>query len=72
MEERIKAFEAMGFIGSVAEALAERDVTPEHVKFMSERDILDHYLTWNGIGGFTGSIIAALDNARNVLKHGPR
>ena len=52
-----------GYSEEVAEALAERGVTVAEAQHLSKREVLDYYLAWNGIAGFTDSILDVLDNA---------
>ena len=66
MEENIEDLVASGFNRDVAEALGERLITPEQAKHLSAEELMDHYLEWNGIIGYTSQIINALDNIRNM------
>jgi hypothetical protein len=59
-------FELLGFNSWVSEALAEREISIERVQLMSTEEILDEVLSWNGILGFTSSILNAVDNIHNV------
>lgn len=56
----------LGFNTEVAEALAGKEVPLEQVPILSTEEIMSHFLEWNGIVGYTRSIINALDNIRNV------
>lgn len=51
----------MGFTPDIAEALDERGVTVAKAKLLSRRELMEHYLEWNGIMGFTDSIVDAVD-----------
>lgn len=64
MEEQIAVLRNMGFSYDVAEALAEREVSPETAAILSAEEIMDHYLGWQGIHGFTGGIMRAVENAK--------
>lgn len=64
MEQKIAALEALGFSDDVAEALAERGVSPDTAAILSAEEIMDHYLCWNGICGFTGGIMRAVADAK--------
>jgi hypothetical protein len=55
---------AAGFISPVAEALSENGIGHKMALLMSRRDILDVYLRWNGIMGYTDVILAVVDNPR--------
>lgn len=57
---------AAGWNRGMAEALHENDYTVETAALLSVNEAFDYYLTWNGIQGFTGGIIDALDNCRNM------
>lgn len=59
-------FRKAGFNDGLAEALEGRDVSLERALCMSASELLDEYLLWNGIIGYTGSILAALDSARSA------
>jgi hypothetical protein len=66
VDEAKGAFMALGYNHHVAEALAERKVDPNDLRYMDERDVMEHFLEWNGIIGYTGRIMDAVDNIRNV------
>jgi hypothetical protein len=51
-----------GYDPDVAEALAENHVTVEQAASLSKYEVMDHYLNWNGIIGFTQSILDALND----------
>lgn len=53
---------ADGYSNDVAEALANRGVTLQTAPLLSKREVLEHYLEWNGIIGYADSILSALDN----------
>lgn len=55
-----------GFNREVATALAARGITPVRAEGLSYKELFNEYLEWNGIHGFTTSIIEALDNCRNM------
>lgn len=57
------ALVAEGYDHNVAEALAERGVTVAMAALLSKREVLEHYLEWNGIIGYTDSILRVLENA---------
>jgi len=63
-EDLVKA----GYNEFVAEGLAERGHTVETAELLSVREALDEVLEWNGIIGFTSSIVDAIDNLRNMEK----
>lgn len=56
-----------GFNPWVACALACRGKTLDDVKLMSLDGIMDEVLSWYGILGYTGSILAAVANVRAYL-----
>lgn len=46
--------------------LTERGITPEKAAYMSPQAVLDEFLIWNGIIGWSGDIynaVHAVDNA---------
>lgn len=57
---------AEGFNNWVADALAEREVSLERAMTMSTNELLEEVLEWNGIIGYTSSILDAVDNIHNV------
>ena len=57
---------ATGWNSDMAEALFERAVSGERASMMSAREAFEHFLEWNGILGYTGMFINALDNCRNM------
>ena len=63
------ALEAAGYTTPLAEALAERGVTVDEAKSLSRRDMMEHYLEWNGICGYTGEILCVLDNLTQRKHH---
>lgn len=66
-EEQIAELEAAlvadGYNPDTAEALANREVSPAEARSLSKRELLDHYLCWNGMVGWTGQILAVLEDA---------
>lgn len=65
--ELYRAFKDKGYNHTVSEALAENGLTTADVKYMSEDDIFEKVLEWNGIIGYSGTIKGALDNIRSVV-----
>lgn len=63
--QKIQALCDSGYNPDVAEALAENGITPETAEHLSKREVLEHYLNWNGIIGFTESILLVLQNAED-------
>jgi hypothetical protein len=55
---------AAGYIPPVAEALSENGIGHKMALLMTRREILDVYLTWNGILGYTDVILDIVDNPR--------
>ena len=55
---------AAGYIPAVAEALSENGIGHKMALLMSRSEILDTYLTWNGIHGYTQIILNVVDNPR--------
>ena len=55
---------AAGWSRNVAEALAENGHGVSTASSLSAREAFTLYLHWNGIIGYTESIIDALDNCR--------
>jgi hypothetical protein len=53
-----------GYIPPVAEALSENGIGHKMALLMTRREILDVYLTWNGILGYTDVILDVVDNPR--------
>lgn len=39
----------------------DQDITNEDIDKMSNHDVLDYYLSWNGIRGYTGTIIGIME-----------
>jgi hypothetical protein len=62
-------WQKMGFNSWVAEALEGRELSEEYVRSLDERAILDEVFEWHGFIGFTGCIVAAVDNVRNMAAH---
>lgn len=62
----MKQFEDLGFEADVAEALVERELTPARVGNMTAWEVLDEYLSWNGVIGFTSQIRDAVRNIEKV------
>lgn len=60
IDARRDALVADGYSYAVAEALAERGVTVEKALHLSHYEVLDHYLAWNGIHGYTQGILDAI------------
>lgn len=59
--EQLKALlEAAGYPAPLAEALAENGHNPDSASLLSIREVLDLYLQWQGIIGFTESILRAV------------
>lgn len=56
-----------GYSFPVAEALSENGVTVEQAATLSKCEVLDYYLTWNGIHGYTETILAVIANAEENL-----
>lgn len=54
---------ADGYSAPVAEALANRGVTVADTQHMSKRELLEHYLEWNGIIGYADSILSVIEDA---------
>lgn len=54
---------ADGYSLPVAEALANRGVTVAEAQELSKCEVLDHYLTWNGIIGYASSILEVIEDA---------
>lgn len=52
-----------GYIAEVAEALANRGITVASAQHLTKREVLEHYLEWNGICGYADVILDVLDNA---------
>lgn len=57
---------AKGYNSDVADALVNRERTLEWVKLSSPREIFEEFLEWNGIIGYAGGIMSALDNIRQM------
>lgn len=51
-----------GWHPDVATALAENGYDRDQVHHMSMQEVLECWLTWEGIIGFTGSILSAIRN----------
>lgn len=62
IKAKIEALRDAGYDEDVAEALAENGVTPEAALHLSKQEVLDYYLTWNGIHGYTTRILSVLEN----------
>lgn len=60
MSDDATAFTAAGYSPDLAEAFEGRRLTVERVKRMSRAELLDEYLRWEGIIGYTYSILTAL------------
>lgn len=56
------ALMADGYADEIAEALAENDISVEHARLLSKEEVMDKFLTYNGIIGFTGMILRAINN----------
>jgi len=65
-EANVAALRTAGWNHRMAEALDENDHTPETAKLLSTEEAFNLMLEWNGICGFTGMIMTALDNCRNM------
>jgi hypothetical protein len=61
--ELYEALKADGYSAEVAEALAENDITVEQAASLSKQEVLNYYLTWNGIHGYTDAILRVIDCA---------
>lgn len=59
---------ADGWDTDIATALAENGYSRDDVQHMSIREVLDCYLTWEGIIGFTNPILQVI---RNLAKQKP-
>ena len=70
IDQNREALRAAGWNAGMATALAENDHTPESAALLSEHEALDLFLTWEGIIGFTGHIIAAVDSVRTMVNKG--
>lgn len=55
---------AAGYLSEVAEALSEKGIGYRMALLMNRSEILDVYLTWNGIHGYTQTILKIVDNPR--------
>lgn len=55
-----------GFSQEVAEALAERGITPNRAEGMTTEELFDEFLAWEGIQGYARTIIRVLDNIRSM------
>ena len=62
----IEEFKKLGFDHNIAEALAERGVGVGEVKILSAREVLEHFLEWNGIIGWTETIVEAILNIKKA------
>lgn len=62
----INEWKERGYSHWVAEALHGRELTERQVEKMGTTEILDAVLCWNGIIGFTQSILHAVNNIRAV------
>lgn len=60
----------MGLTPDIAEALDERGVTAAEAKHLSSRELMEHFLEWNGFIGFTDTIVEAVDVCREVATGG--
>ena len=38
-----------------------REITDEEIDDMSKRDVLEYYLQWNGIFGYTSDIVSIME-----------
>lgn len=54
---------ADGYSYALANALAEQGQTVESVKLLSKREVLDDFLKWEGIIGYTDTILSVLEDA---------
>ena len=63
VNELYTALQADGYVPATAEALANHGVTVEKAKLLSKSEILEHYLEWNGLIGWTNQILNVLENA---------
>lgn len=52
-----------GYTAPVANAMGNRGVTPEAAAMLSKQEVLEHYLEWEGIIGYTDSILRVLEDA---------
>lgn len=68
MIDNMEALTRMGFHSDVAEALHERGITADEAKLLSRRELMDHYLKWNGIIGFTDNIVDAVDSVTELVQ----
>jgi hypothetical protein len=66
LETAQKALKAAGWNHNLAEALAENGYVPETAALLSQKEVLNCYLEWNGIIGYTNSILDALHNAKDM------
>jgi hypothetical protein len=56
----------VGYNPQVAEALVENELSYYSVSQLSATEALNYFLQWNGILGYTSTILNAVDNCRNV------
>ena len=63
----IEDFKAAGWNHAMAEALEGQERTLAEVESMTEEEVFDAFLEWNGIIGYTGMIIEAVSNC-NMMK----
>lgn len=57
---------ADGWNRNIAVALASNGVTVMDARIMDNRDIMDMWLTYEGIIGYTGQIYDAIDNIETM------
>jgi hypothetical protein len=55
--------EGAGYSPPVAEALAANNVNAVHAAILSKREVLEYWLEWNGIIGYTDQILNTIANA---------
>lgn len=60
MSDDATAFTAAGYSADLAEAFEGRRLTVERVRSMTTERVLDEYLCWNGVVGYTRDILNAL------------
>jgi hypothetical protein len=66
-EDLYSELTAAGYIPAVAEALSENGIGLKMALLMSRSEILDMYLSWNGIHGYTQTILEVADNPRPLV-----
>lgn len=65
----IDALVADGYDRDLAEALAKRGENVESVQNLCKREVLNHFLCWNGIIGYTDAILRVLDNIERQVHY---